>query len=158
MDKGDYTIILLLIGISVILLVGIQTVYADEGEESLGFSGWLDDFFEDQKQSTAQSLEECEIEGVGTNQECLDLHNAGFEALQTSKDLAFSYHHFVESAIQFVSPIQIAGAVLGIASAILGLLFFKKIGGRFGKHNLEIFLIFGAIAMIFLVLGNGIDI
>ncbi len=143
------------LGLLAFLLL-IPLAYAHE--EQTGFSGWLDTFFEDQRNSTAQTLEECEIEGMGTNEQCLALHDSGFEALQASKDLAFSYHHFVETAIQFISPIEIAGSVLLIVSAILGLLFFKKIGGHLGKHNVEIFIIFGAIAMIFLVLGNGIDI
>jgi hypothetical protein len=132
--------------------------YADDGSEGLGVSKFLDDLFKQGENATNAQLENCEINGVGTHEECMALSKAGFEALQSSKDLAFSFHHLAEATIQFISPIQLGGFILAGVSAILGLIFFLKIGGAFGRHMAEIMLILFGIGLILLVLGDSFSI
>ena len=132
--------------------------YAQESGD-LGISGWLDDWFQTIEEKTNEGLADCEIEVIKTtNEECLNLAEAGFDALQQSKDLAFSYHHFVQSLVQFISPIALGGFVISASSAIIGLLFFKKIAGKFGKHGLIVLLILFGIGLVFMVLGDTVTI
>ena len=145
-----------------ISIIGFSNVvYADNHDEdlSLGTSEALDDMFQQSQEFTNLQLEECMINEISaTNEECLSLSDAGFDALQKSKDLAFSFHHIAEALIQFVSPMEIDGAILAIVSAILGILFFLKIGTKFGKHAIEIILVLAGIALLFLVLGDSLKI
>ncbi|MDF2424638.1 MAG: hypothetical protein OPY03_04990 [Nitrosopumilus sp.] len=157
MDRTDLQLIVYFSILAVLISLFVNSAYAQE-DSDLGVGEYLDNLFADSKESTALTLEECEIEGVGTNEECLDLSNAGFEALQASKDLAFSFHHFVETAIQFVSPIDIGVFLISAVSAIIGIIFFMKIGGRFGKHAGMIFIVFAGIVLLFLALGDTIDV
>jgi hypothetical protein len=135
-----------------------SSVYADE-HESLGASETFDDLFNQGETFTNEQLGDCKIDEISaTNEECLSLAKAGFDALQKSKDLAFSFHHIAEAFIQFLSPMELDGAILAIVSAVLGMLFLMKIFGKFGKHAIEIVLVLAGIALLFLVLGDSLEI
>lgn len=141
-----------------ISVLSFSSVYADENL-GLGASQKLDEIFQQGQNFTESQLDECGIKEISaTNEECLSLSEAGFDALQKSKDLAFSFHHVAEAFIQFLSPMQLDGAILAIVSAVLGLLFFMKIGGKFGKHAIEIILVLAGIGLLFLVLGDSLEI
>ena len=154
---GKTLLFTLLLSISII---SFSNVYADDDENlSLGTSEALDDLFQQGQNFTNSQLADCKINEISaTNEECLSLSEAGFDALQKSKDLAFSFHHIAEALIQFVSPLELDGAIIAIVSAILGILFFMKIGGKFGKHAIEIILVLAGIALLFLVLGDSLEI
>lgn len=140
-----------------VLILSTNNVYADE--KGLGTSEKLDDLFKQGENFTNSQLDKCKIDKISaTNDECMSLSEAGFDALQKSKDLAFSFHHIAESFIQFLSPIHLDGTILAIVSAVLGLLFFLKIGGKFGKHAVEIILVLAGIGLLFLVLGDSLQI
>lgn len=141
-----------------ISVLSFSSVYADENL-GLGASQKLDEIFQQGQNFTESQLDECGIKEISaTNEECLSLSEAGFDALQKSKDLAFSFHHVAEAFIQFLSPMQLDGAILAIVSAVLGLLFFMKIGGKFGRHAIEIILVLAGIGLLFLVLGDSLEI
>jgi hypothetical protein len=53
---------------------------------------------------------------------------------------------------------ELDGAILAIVSAVLGMLFLMKIFGKFGKHAIEIVLVLAGIALLFLVLGDSLEI
>lgn len=142
-----------------ISVLSFSSVYADDENLGLGASQKLDEIFQQGQNFTESQLDECGIKEISaTNEECLSLSEAGFDALQKSKDLAFSFHHVAEAFIQFLSPMQLDGAILAIVSAVLGLLFFMKIGGKFGKHAIEIILVLAGIGLLFLVLGDSLEI
>ena len=149
---------MILIPIAILFL--IPSAFAQiEDPGNLGISELLDETFEKGENFTNIQLKDCEIEAISaTNEECLALAEAGFDALQQSKDLAFSLHKVVKTLIQFLSPIQLGGAVLALASAIIGLMFFLKIGKKFGRHALEVFLILGGLGLFFLVIGDTLEI
>lgn len=129
--------------------------YAEEG---FGVSSFLDDIFQSGQNYTNSQLGDCKIDGIGTQEQCKELSDAGFEALQSSKELAFSFHHFAEALVQFISPVQLGGFMVAVISALMGFLFFMKIGGKFGRHAGEVMLVLFGIGMIFLVLGDTLKI
>lgn len=144
--------------ITFLLFLGsIGQAHAEESE-GFGVSSYLDEIFNLGQNYTNSQLEECKIDGVGTQEQCQELADAGFEALQSSKDLAFSFHHFAEALVQFISPVQLGGFIVAVISALMGFLFFMKIGGKFGRHAGEVMLVLFGIGMIFLILGDTLKI
>jgi hypothetical protein len=149
---GSRGFLKVVIAILMFLTVLSVPVYADSG-----VSGFLDDLFDTGQNQTNSQLDTCEIDAISaTNEECMALSDAGFEALKKSKELAFSLHHVAEALVQFISPMQIGGFIMAAISAILGLLFFMKVFGKFGRHAMEIILVLFGIGLLFLVLGDSI--
>ena len=152
-----YTFLITINLIKILLLLLVLPIPAF-AETGLGVSGYFDDAIKTGKEFVETNLGGCSIEGIGTNEECMKLAEAGFDSLQKTKDLAFSFHGLGESLVQFISPIQLGGFLLAVVSAVMGLVFFIKVGGEFGKHAAYLMLVLFGIGLALMVFGNKVTI